>query len=83
MRDLRVADLQREGEVFEGGQARQKALFLVDKCHIATDPAESSPPPPVQASTFNPDFSAVRSELPMDKAQECRLAGSARPGDLD
>src|SRR5882672_8140859 len=83
VRDLRIANLQGEDEVFEGCQARQEALFLVDESHLAPDPAEPPSPPPVQASTFDPDLPTVRPQLPVDQAQESRLAGSARPCDLD
>src|ERR1700674_739453 len=83
VRNLWVADLQCENQVLQCGQARKKALFLVDERDVAADSSKAPPPPPVEATPFDPDLALVRPELAMDESQEGRLARSARSCDLD
>jgi hypothetical protein len=60
VRDLGIAYLHCEDEVFEGGQAREQALVLVNERHLAADSAETAPPPPMEASPLDPNLSSIR-----------------------
>jgi len=74
VRDLGVAYLHGEDEVFEGCQAGQQALLLVDERHLTADPAEAPPPPSMQAAPFDPNLSSIRAQLAVDQPEERGLA---------
>jgi len=74
VRDLGVADLHREHEVFESGQAREQTLVLVDERHLTADTPEPAPPPSMEAPPLDPNLASIRPQLAVDQAEEGGLA---------
>src|SRR2546421_10195636 len=83
VRQLRIADLKRQDDVLERGQARQEAEILEYEAHVSADAPEAAAPQPVQAPAGDPDAPAGGPQLPVQETQEGGRSGSAGAGHHD